>query len=275
VWSTSRSVLALVLTLVSCRHPDATPTPVRPTPARPTALAGWISITPDEDRLRCASQSLREWRVAYEQNALSVVEATGREPDTGPQLPFALPKSMQVLARAWVTRHVLAAGDEFLVGFDAGEWGGSLHVFSVDGKRHREVAKGNVRGLVAFGDDVVSIEGFTFMSLSEGNLRWLHRDGGAWKQVALVPLDTGPETFAIANDALYVVTLKSLVRAGRDRKATVVQPVPSGGLYRNSMVVDETGTLWLGMRDFVVRLAPQGGGYEQTWFVRERCDPKS
>lgn len=262
-------LLALALAIVACRGPNKRLAPAAPIPttAKPDPLAGWVSITPDEERFRCASQTLRTWRVGSADGTVRFIEADAHEPNTGPPLPFALPKELQVEARDWVTRHVLAAGDELLVGFDKGEWSGSLHVFSADGTRHHQLAKGNVRGIVAFGDEVVSIEGSTGMMTSEGNLRWLHREGDAWKQVALVPLDSEPETFVMANEVLYIVTMKSLVRVELDRVATVIQPVASGGLHRESMIVDQSGAFWLGMQGFVVRLAPQGGRYDQTWFV--------
>jgi hypothetical protein len=265
----------LALAALSCRTADdRPPTNVAPMPATPQVPAGWVTVEPTAELLRCANWSKHEWQVSIDHGALAIIDASVREPNTGPTLPFALPKQLRG------RRHALAVPDGFLVGVDAGEWGGSLHAFSADGQQHTELADENVRGLVAFGDDVVSIEGLSHLSLSEGNARWLHRDGNAWREVALTPLDAGPQTFAAAADAIYVVTLESLVRIGRDRKATVIQPLRIHGLYPDSMTVDDLGRIWIGMRHFALRLSPAGTRYEETWLVPERCkharlDPKN
>lgn len=266
-----RSSLWFVVALVACRGGDdrtAPPRNVAPvTPTTSELPAGWARIDPTPEQLRCANWSKREWRVAIERGAIAITPATEREPNTGPALPFALPNQPEFRGR----RHVLPVSGGFLVGLDAGEWGGSLHWFSANGQQHTKLAGENVRGLVAFGDAVVSIEGLSHLSMSEGNARWLSLTGGAWHETALVPLDAGPETFAATKDAIYVLTLHSLVRLDHQRTATVIQPVEIGGLYPDSMTIDDAGRLWVGMRLFVLRLSPGATTFETTWLVPEGC----
>jgi len=263
------AVIALVaLSCDSGERPPKTTTKMSE-PALTPVPAGWVAVELTDEVLRCANHSKHEWQVSFARGALSIVEAAVREPNTGPDLPFPLPATLPFGAQS--RRHVLAVPGGFLVGLDAGEWGGSLHAFSADGKQHTELAGGNVRGLVAFGEEVVSIEGLSHLSLSEGNLRWLRRDGGAWREVAVVALDAGPETFVATTDALYVVTMESLVRVGRDRKPKVIQPVRIGGLYPDSMTRDDAGGLWVGMRHLILHLTPHGNRYDETWLVPERC----
>ncbi|HEX7837136.1 MAG TPA: hypothetical protein VF469_06710 [Kofleriaceae bacterium] len=63
---------------------------------------------------------------------------------------------------------MLAVADGFLVGTDAGEWGGALQWFSKDGARHAQIADANVRSLVVLGaDEVLVLEGLNHLSLAD------------------------------------------------------------------------------------------------------------
>jgi hypothetical protein len=256
-----------------CKGDDRMTSPVTNTVAPAAAPspvpAGWVELQPSEERRRCANYSRDEWRIAIDGAAVRIEKAAVREPDSGPPLPFALPRLAEVRGR----RHVLAAGDGFLVGFDAGEWGGSLYWFDKDGGRQRKLAGENVRGLVALGPDAaLALEGLAHMSLDEGRVRWLERRGGAFQAAGETPLPASPQTHvAIPGGAVYVLTTKSLVRVTPDRRVTVVQPVSTYGLYPDSMAIDPGGALWIGMRQLVLRLAPARDRFTETWLVRQDC----
>lgn len=262
-------IVAIAL-LAGCKADPTTPIAnVGGASAAPLVVpAGWVPIEPDGDRLRCANYALDEWRVSIDAGALVFTESKNHEPDTGPALPFT--PQQQTVTRG--RRHVLAVPDGFLVGFDAGEWGGSLFWFSPDGAQQVKLADENVHGLVPMGPDLVgSIEGLSHLSLSEGNVRWIERSAAGWRAGAPTALDAGPSTFVAARDAIYVLTTKSLVRVGKDRKAVTIQPVRTAQMYPDSMLIDAAGELWLGMRQFVVRMTPVGTRYKETWLVREAC----
>ncbi|MBA3538425.1 MAG: hypothetical protein H0T79_02250 [Deltaproteobacteria bacterium] len=158
------------------------------------------------------------------------------------------------------------------MGYDAGEWGGSLHWYARDGSQHAQLATRNVHGLVAFGpNEVVALEGLNHMSLRDGNARWLERVHGAWRVGTLARLDAGPVTYATDRDTIYVVTATSLTRIGRDRRAVVVHPLPKLGTQANSMVIDDSGRLWIGMRQLVLRLTRMGERFEAEWLVHASC----
>jgi hypothetical protein len=270
----TRSVIAgavLVLAgLAGCKGDERATTPVTNTvqPAGNAIPAGWLTIQPTEERLRCANYSHDEWRIAIDHGAVQIAKATSREPDTGPSLPFALPKLQEPRGR----RHVLPFGGGYLVGFDAGEWGGALYWFASDGSGQQKLGAENVRGLIALGPEAaLSIEGLAHLGISEGALRWVERKGGALDATAVTKLPDAPEAFAQAGDDLYVLTTSSLVRIGRDRRVAVIQPVKTPGLYPDSMGIDASGALWVGMRQLVLRLTPERGRFSETWFARKEC----
>ncbi|HET7502553.1 MAG TPA: hypothetical protein VFK02_16145 [Kofleriaceae bacterium] len=274
-----KRALVVLLYLVSCGRsepgvasaspPTAMPISKRTPPTDPGLPSGWSIVrTPGQRELACANQSRDEWRIAIDDAGVHITSAARREPDEGPELPFALSEDRAMRGR----RHVLAVDGGFLVGTDAGEWGGALYWFNQDGTRRAQIAGANVRGLVALGaGEVLVLEGLNHMSLREGTARWVVRDHGAWRSAHTATLDAGPSTLVAAPDAVYTVTPTSLTRIKRDRTVQIVQPLDTTSLYPESMTVDATGQLWIGMRHYVVRLTPAGARYTVAWLARGPC----
>jgi hypothetical protein len=52
---------------------------------------------------------------------------------------------------------------------------------------------------------------------------------------------------------------------------SIMQPIDTTSLYPDSMAVDATGQLWIGMRHYVVRLTPAGARYTVAWLARGPC----
>lgn len=263
---TTRTLICIAL-LAACKREPTTPAITNTGGAAVSVVPpGWVAIVPDDERRHCANYANDEYAVKTDGTAVTFTEKTKHEPDTGPALPFT-PKAPAERGR----RHVLAVADGFVIGFDAGEWGGSLWWYSKDGAQSTKLADENVHGLVAFGADAVgAIEGLSHMGTSEGRVRWIER-GGGWHGAGETKLDAGPSTFVAASDALYVLTTESLQRVGKDRKAVSIQPVTTAQMYPDSMAIDAAGELWIGMRQFVLRMTPAGGKYKETWLVRASC----
>lgn len=254
--------------------PSHSPAPLKesvaPAPPIVSLPPGWVTIVPTDEQRQCANRADDEWEVAIDSHGSVVVtKATQREPDTGPALPFEPKGPPEFRGR----RHTLAFGNGYLVGFDAGEWGGSLSWFAKDGSGQESLGKSNVHGLVALGPKLaVSLEGLAHLSINEGVVRWIDLGGGKSSATKTTPLPDEPEAFASAADgSVYVLTWTSLVKITSDRRVRVVQPLRTEALYAGSMAIDTSGVLWIGMRQFVVRLTPDGDRFRETWLVRENC----
>lgn len=231
---------------------------------------GFVAIkSPSDELLACANRSHREWRVSGK-DQLHIEAEPRPERDKGPALPFRLPASQLPSGR----RSVLAVTGGYLIGFDAGEWGGRLLWADSTGKDQRELASDNTVGLVALGPgSVVTLHGLNHLGLHRGTARWLAAgDGGAWKVVASESLDSGPQAFVADGSAIYVLTATSLTRISSDRKVTVVQPTRTAQLYPNSMFREPGGALWVGMRLLVLRLTPEGTHFVEQWFAPKGCE---
>jgi hypothetical protein len=266
-----KTLVTMVILVASCdgakQVPIANVTTTAPTTTIPT---GWVAIpAPDEERLHGANYASDEWQVAIDHGVVTFTEAKDHEPDSGPPLPFTPKSPVPEKGR----QHVVAVSDGFLVGYDSGEWGGALVWYSKDGTAETKLADENVRGLVAVGPELfASIEGLAHITISEGNVRWIEHAGPRnWRAGALTKLDGAPRTFAVTADTIYLLTTESLERVGKDHKAVAIQPMTTSLLYPGSMAISDDGEVWIGMRQFVVRLQPRGARFDQTWLVRESC----
>ncbi len=219
-------------------------------------------MTPTDDSLRCANRANDEWELSLDGGRVVATLQADREPSRGPTVPFTLPQGAEAPGR----KSVVAVDDGFLVGTDAGEWGGSLLWASKDGTQMKEIGDENVVMLIDLGAAVLSLEGLAHLSLDEGKARWIAKEDGTWKEVAAATLDGAPQATTRVGDATYVLTTKGLTRLDPTRTATVVTPLTLFALYPDSGVADGAGALWFGMRHYVVQLVPTGDTFTPRWF---------
>lgn len=256
----------------------SSPTPDVKTPPAPLpAPAGWVpypvSQKPDGlDNLdwRCAGYSEREWRVVP---GLEGVEIS-RLPNGPVQdpLPFDI-RPQKAEAGLAGHRRVKRVGDGWLVGFDAGEFGGALWWFSADGSERKKLADENVVGFADGASGVLALVGLYHMGLNYGKLLLVREGQGGDRRVEVVAdLGAAPAAYAMEPDgSLLVATHRKLIRARTTGGVEQLHAPANGFIYPNSMTLSVAGVLHIGMRHFVLRLSPAGGGYKEEWFVPSEC----
>lgn len=171
-------------------------------------------------------------------------------------------------------RHVEKVENGWLIGFDAGEWGGTLWWFSEDGKTRKKLADENVVGLVKVSTKhILVLTGLAHLGMDYGKVLYVMQDeGGGWKAETLVDLGAAPRTFAVESpESVLVITTKDLVRVKAAGTAENLFQTRYRFLYPNSMTLSKDGTIHVGMRHFVTRLTPIGMGYKEDWFVPKNC----
>ncbi|HEX8700833.1 MAG TPA: hypothetical protein VF815_18455 [Myxococcaceae bacterium] len=236
-----------------------------------TPPEGWRQVSePSQALLDCANHSQHEWWVSVHEGKVRIEPNDLSRRSDKRQLPFKLPPKIFPMG-GW--SHSLAVKDGFFLGSNGGEWGGALFWFSADGKKHRQLAKENVRGLVASGpDEVLSLHGLNHLGSRRGSVRWFKQGtDGQWALSEEQSLDAGPYSFNATGEGVYVVTATSLTKIGPGRQVKILEPLPTWMLYPNSIVEDAGGALWIGMRHFVLRLVPGGEKRTREWFVPSKC----
>ena len=248
----------------------------RPAPDSSTPPpAGWVSYpTPPADgpELRCANYSAREWRV--EPNAGGVKITLNTEPDRRDPLPPGV-SFAGVAVNPKGTRRVMRVEDGWLVGLDAGEFGGSLWWFGPNGQDRKRLAVVNVVGFAKISGAALALVGLSHMGDESGKVLRLERAaaGGGWKAEVLADLGATPRAFAADTPgALLVLTTRGLARVRASGAVEQLFQTPNyKSLYPNSMTLAPSGVIHVGMRHFVTRLTPSGNSYREEWFVPADC----
>ncbi len=249
----------------------------------PEVPAGWgryPAPDPESVEMYCANFSRMEWEVDLdEDNQLQISLITEGANVEKQQLPFEI-KATDVAPGLDGQRflegrkHVRQVSDGWLVGFDSGEWGGTLLWFNKDGRTHRKLIDGAIVGLGTLSKTIVA---FTYAAApferGQGDVFRIVESATGWEAQRLTSISSGPllaepdndddSMLVLARDGLFCLTssgeTKSLIQTNYD------------GLYPNSLVHLPSGEVYIGMRHFVTRLVPSGDEWLEQWLVPEDC----
>jgi hypothetical protein len=239
----------------------------------PASFRDWTDRSPEAVDWKggCCSV-VAEWHVSLENGHLNVSPTS---PDSDGKLPFEvkpLPKPGETDLAG--RRHVLPVDGGFLVGFDAGEFGGGPWWFAPDGVRHRKLTlrtsdslkdwvAENVHAFVRLGSDVIAFEGLTHLGSNSGRAVRLRRGAdGEWHASLFAELKACPHAVVEESTSSWLLATTSGVWRfdGKGRQQPVWQP-PGGHLYYpNSIVRDGSGVVYMGMRNMVVKMTPVSAG---------------
>jgi hypothetical protein len=239
------------------------------------APAGWVLYKfpddPDSSVLLCAGFSEREWQVSSEGEGIKISPYRGgvvQDP-----LPFNIQPQDAAKGLAG-DRHVKRINDGWLVGFDAGEFGGALWWFSADGSKRRKLAEDNVAGVADSSSGVLALVGLAHMGTDYGKVL-LVREGqeGDRPVEAIADLGSAPTAFAMESaDSLIVATYDKIVKVMISGEVEQLLAPKEGFPYPNSLTLSKAGVIHVGMRHFILRLSPAGEGYKEEWFVPSDCN---
>ena len=239
------------------------------------APAGWVLYTfpddPDSSVLLCAGFSEREWQVSPDGDGVKI--SSYQEKLSQDPLPFDVKLEDDAAGLAGY-RHTKRVSDGWLVGFDEGEFGGSLWWFSLDGSTHRKLADDNVAGFADSSVGILALVGLAHMGTDYGKVL-LIREGqeGNRPVEAIADLGSAPTAFAMESaESLIVATYDKIVRVQISGEVEQLLAPKDGFPYPNSLTLSKTGVIHVGMRHFILRLSPASEGYKEEWFVPSDCN---
>jgi hypothetical protein len=232
----------------------------------------------DENTLRCFNFSHNEWHVSLEADDVNITKWSGRKPDI-PSLPPRLKLEPGMPGRtmnAGLSGAVHFASG-WLLAYDAGEFGGGLWLTNEDGSDTKRILTDNVRAIVPLdGGGVLVLSGLAHMSLDFGNVFiFSNPDGMNIPLQYAAHLDGAPSAFTkLADGSVLFVTTQSLnAISTKPSKPAELNYFPKWRkmLYPNSIVALNDGTIFIGMRMFVLRLTPIPAGYNEDWLLPNSC----
>jgi streptogramin lyase len=259
--------------------------------------AGWMVVAPpNQQSLQCAQYAHRNWTVKMDGGLLDIAPLQERSRDDLPFVPMVPAGAISGRGDTG-DRHVLKVDDGWLVGYDDGQWDGSLWWFSRDGARADKLfgydasawtnvssvaassdasqtypRAGNVRAIVRTHDGILALTGASHEAVDEGGALRLDRVGGRWQIRPLAVLDGAPRAYAVENaNALLVLTDNGISRLSIKKSAAAVTPFEHFSMKVDSLAIGPSGVLFVGMQQYVARLAPAKGVYRAQWYAPDDC----
>jgi len=184
-----------------------------------------------------------------------------------------LPQYLKLSKEMIGSRSVLRTADGWLVGFDAGEFGGGLWWFNNEGDENRKLLSENVHAIYQTADGVFVLVGLAHLSLDSGKIYKFTDTADEVRVTQLADLGGSPEASTVDADGRFVVaTPRSVVAI--DYAGHVHKLYKSGEslTYPTSVIVDANENILVGMRFFVLRLVPgSNGDYRPQWLMAKEC----
>ena len=242
---------------------------------------GWVLFPKpkaDSREMHCANWSVNnEWKVASESGKLTVSKYVYKDDEQFWKLPASLKehilKNRNIGKGLGGYLHIESYENGWLVGSDAGEWGGKLFWFSEDASQKTELLNDNVRGIARVGNNVVILSGLAHLGTDEGKIyRLVHGENGSLKTQLIIDLKTQPQGFLVDNDKRILVTLNNkILQLNPLGETEVLKETNFESLYPNSMAITSSGVVYVGMRLFIVRFVPGENGFTEEWLVPQNC----
>ncbi len=222
----------------------------------PSDLDKWVSLS----ALKCSSlqwdvanSSHLEWSVFMAGEKVYARRLQNPEGPRGDFPPFLIPLANHTRGR----RIGIRVEDGWLVGFNAAEWGGSLWWYSLDGRQQYKISDDQIVQFVKMSDGLFALEGLAHLSLSEGKVIKLSKNGpnSSWNSSLWVELPQAPDAGVVHKDgSLIIVTTSGLVRVIKQRKVeTLLEKTFWWGMYPNSVLIDTNNFVFIGMRQGILK----------------------
>lgn len=230
-------------------------------------LSAWHQVAAPKEgstELHQANYSRQEWDVTLAHGHPTAYLLSGGMSHA--HLPFRIAFNTERRGDQFAVR----VSDGWLVGFNAGEWGGSLWWFSPDGRRRYKVSDDQVISFVQTPMGLLAPEGLAHLTHSDGKIIRLTRTAhGHWQSADFAALGDAPYAAALDTDgSLVVITLRRLVWVLPTGEVRVLlQNGVWSWLYPNSMVRDGAGDFYVGMRRYVVRIKTGPAGIRLDWLL--------
>lgn len=233
----------------------------------PKEVSKWIALKPPQirsERWTAATYSHYSWIVSGKNgNVIASYTNTVKRPENRPPFQVGVSKTLRGNIQS------IQVKNGYLVGRDAGEWGGNLQWFSMDGKEHYEVSKEQVVGFIQTKNELYAFSGLAHMGYEFGHILRLSKVNDHWKSKLFVDIKHAPRAFLVEKDgSLLVVTNKTLMRIKKNKQVeTLIAKAFWWSLYPISVLETSSGETYVGMRHGVARVHKDQSKYIVEWLL--------
>ena len=237
---------------------------------KPDIPAGWTAASNSKQNpelWHCASYG-GSWIVGNDKERLVIhdlAHGTRKEQTIPPQLKL----SKEMIG----SRSLLKTSDGWLIGFDAGEFGGGLWWFSQDGSNVKKLMGENVHAIYKTPSGVFVLAGLAHLGLDRGGLYQFVDTPEKISLKYVTTLGASPEASMLDHDGnILIATMHGVLRVDKDARVRTIYKSDEWLIYPTSITEDSTGGIFVGMRFFILQVTPQEDGASKGEFlVREQC----
>jgi hypothetical protein len=235
---------------------------------------GWVIYpTPESgsSAMQCANYSHLEWRVSLSEAGTAQIVPRPK-PYGAKSFKLDLPAGVKRQEGMIGVESTFKLQNGWLLGFDAGEFGGGLWFADMHGKT-QELSKENVHGFIETQQGVLVFVGLAHGSLDSGKVLIVpYKINSQTDLKNLSELDGAPEAFSkLSSNTALVITTQSISQIASSGVSRTLLRRRFSGLYPNSIVSARDSAIYAGMRLFVVRFVQQSGEYTEQWLVPDNC----
>jgi hypothetical protein len=242
----------------------------------------------ESPEVSCSLHTNARWRVFFEGTTLGVAPANNvRERDPIPyEIDFSdvlgSSPSDSVDVRQWRLRYsreqaariVTRVSDGWLIGFAAGENGGSLWWYPLTPGRGRKLWPQNVLSIVQPADSsaVIVLSGLAHLSSDEGVALWIGRDSaGNWQVLNRAKLRGAPYARAAHPHGIVVAHTTGIDLVSPDQTIQSLASVTHWMSSPVSVAVGQKGEIAVGRGLFVSLFRPDANGYSEEVYLPAQC----
>lgn len=230
---------------------------------------GWIHA-PSRERndglWQCAAYG-GSWVVSNDGGSIALRRFDPRREKQEP-IPPKVSLSKKMIGR----RTFKPTSSGWLAGFDAGEFGGGLWWFSRDGSKTIELLSENVHAIYQINSTILILTGLNHLGLDYGHLYRFSDISDNVNVMSVAYLYGSPEASTVeAGGNIIIATPNRVLQVGPEGKVDELFKSGEHLTYPTSVGVDTNGNIYVAMRFFVLRLIPQGSGYNAEWLMPEQC----
>lgn len=227
-----------------------------------------VSTSGMNDDLQCAKYSSNEWHVKVKTGTVQISRSPDEElPELPPNFKQTTPSKRRTVAAK--------AGTGWLVGYDAGEFGGGLWWTSTDGRKKTRLTTENVHAILARKNELLVFTGLAHLTIDEGKVyAYIPGLQSAGNLVELADLGSAPSAALTEDDGTVMIAASDRILAfdPSNHVRVLYKSRDMRALYTNSIATDPAGNVLVGMRFFVLRLHHRPGGeFTPEWYVPSRC----
>jgi len=161
--------------------------------------------------------------------------------------------------------------DGWLVGFNHGEFGGSLWFLSPDGSKSKQILSENVTKIAKIFGRVFVFTNAASQGLGfRGGAIYEIADGGEIKNH--LDFETSPQAFfQESSSSVLIVGDSGVYRMSSNMTEEQIFKRDLNGFAPNSIAVAKDQTIYIGMHFFVLRLIQNQKSYKEQWLVPSTC----